>query len=55
MLKDIETPLVMIHGMGAGLGFFCLNFDTLAKHRTVYAIDLPGKFPTKTRKEIMYL
>jgi pimeloyl-ACP methyl ester carboxylesterase len=41
-LKDIETPLVMIHGMGAGLGFFCLNFDSLARDRTVYAIDLPG-------------
>lgn len=41
--RDEETPLVMIHGMGAGLGFFSLNFDRLVQDRTVYAIDLPGK------------
>ena len=35
----------MIHGMGAGLGFFSLNFDKIVKDRTVYAIDLPGKLP----------
>jgi pimeloyl-ACP methyl ester carboxylesterase len=40
--RDAETPLVMIHGMGAGLGFFCLNFEGLVRDRTVYAIDLPG-------------
>lgn len=40
--RDEETPLVMIHGMGAGLGFFSLNFDRLVQDRTVYAIDLPG-------------
>lgn len=32
----------MIHGMGAGLALFAMNFDDLAKSRTVYAIDLPG-------------
>ena len=37
-----EVPLVMIHGMGAGLAMFALNIDTLAKDRVVYAIDLPG-------------
>jgi abhydrolase domain-containing protein 4 len=37
-----DIPLVMIHGMGAGLAMFALNFDSLAKHRVVYAIDLPG-------------
>ena len=41
--RESETPLVMVHGMGAGLGFFSLNFDKLAKDRTVYAIDLPGE------------
>jgi len=40
--KERETPLVMIHGMGAGLGFFCLNFEELSKNRPIYAIDLPG-------------
>ena len=37
-----KYPLVMIHGMGAGLGLFAMNFDELSKCRTVYAIDLPG-------------
>ena len=37
-----RVPLVMIHGMGAGLAMFALNFDSLAKERMVYAIDLPG-------------
>ncbi len=45
--REDETPLVMIHGMGAGLGFFSLNFDKLVKDRTVYAIDLPGKLERK--------
>lgn len=35
-------PLVMIHGMGAGLAFFCKNFDDLAESRPLYALDLPG-------------
>lgn len=37
-----KYPLVMLHGMGAGLGLFAMNFDELSKCRTVYAIDLPG-------------
>lgn len=36
------TPLVMVHGMGAGLAMFALNLDSLARDRTVYALDLPG-------------
>ncbi len=35
-------PLVMIHGMGAGIAFFCFNFDSLAADRPLYAFDLPG-------------
>merc|ERR1712106_220940 len=49
-----EVPLVMIHGMGAGLAMFVLNLDSLARNRTIYAIDLPGfgrssriNFPSK--------
>ena len=38
-----DTPLVLIHGMGAGGAFFTLNVDGLAKFSTVYLIDLPGK------------
>jgi len=42
-LKDEnKIPLVMIHGMGAGLAMFSLNIDTLAQDRVIYAIDLPG-------------
>ena len=37
-----DTPLVLIHGMGAGGAFFSLNVDGLAKFSTVYLIDLPG-------------
>jgi len=37
-----QGPLVMVHGMGAGLALFVLNYDSLATNRTVYALDLPG-------------
>jgi len=40
--EEKEVPILMIHGMGAGLAMFALNIDTLAKDRVVYAIDLPG-------------
>jgi len=33
---------VMVHGMGAGLALFVLNYQSLTKDRQVYAIDLPG-------------
>jgi len=37
-----NPPLVMVHGMGAGLAMFALNIPELSKERTVLAIDLPG-------------
>ena len=35
-------PLVLVHGMGAGLALFLLNYSGLAAGRTVFALDLPG-------------
>ena len=41
-LSPDKVPLVMVHGMGAGLAMFVLNLGFLSSKRLVYAIDLPG-------------
>ena len=58
-----KTPLVLVHGFGAGLGFFILNYKYLSKKRNVYGIDLLGfgrssrpKFPSDpTETENMFV
>ena len=41
--KSEKSPtLVMVHGYGASQGFFFRNFDALANHFNVIAIDQLG-------------
>lgn len=40
--KEGSPTLVMVHGYGASQGFFFRNFDSLAKHFRVIAIDQLG-------------
>lgn len=37
-----RVPIVMLHGLGAGVALWVLNLDEIAQHRPVYAIDILG-------------
>ncbi|XP_058455965.1 (Lyso)-N-acylphosphatidylethanolamine lipase [Malaya genurostris] len=37
-----RTPILMLHGLGAGVALWVLNLDEIAKQRPLYAIDILG-------------
>ncbi|GLT87187.1 hypothetical protein SLE2022_052840 [Rubroshorea leprosula] len=49
-----KTPLLLVHGFGASIPHWRRNIGTLARHYTVYAIDLLGFGASDKPKEFSY-
>lgn len=60
--EEVENNLVILHGYGAGLGFFYKNFEALSRPKgwQLYALDMlgmgrssrpPFKLPTKDKQQ----
>lgn len=40
--QSTNTPLILLHGLGSGVGWWCNNYQYLASERPVFALDMIG-------------
>lgn len=41
-IESQKTPVLLLHGFGSGSALWCLNIDSIAANRPVYAVDMLG-------------
>lgn len=41
-IESKNIPIVLVHGFGAGMAFWALNVEALARNNPVYAFDILG-------------